>query len=149
MYTPHTVTVYNTEIVRDPETYKDVVINHITVLQGVLLDASKGENVKATGMESADAVNLYVPFTVQAVDGVTGEAKQYAGAKAFWQAEDKSGLWTFSTGGNTFFVKGIVTEPDKSFMTIDLKYDDVYLVTKVDAKDFGSPDMQHWEVGGE
>lgn len=27
-------------------------------------------------------------------------------------------------------------------------YDDVYKVTKVDMKDLGSADMQHWEVGG-
>ena len=27
-------------------------------------------------------------------------------------------------------------------------YDDVYNVTKVDEKDFGSEEMRHWEIGG-
>ena len=31
---------------------------------------------------------------------------------------------------------------------IEMLYDDVYKVTKVDMKDFGSPSMQHWQVGG-
>ena len=31
---------------------------------------------------------------------------------------------------------------------IEMSYDDVYKVTKVDMKDFGSADMRHFEVGG-
>ena len=26
-------------------------------------------------------------------------------------------------------------------------YDDVYDITTIDTRDFGSPDMQHWQVG--
>ena len=39
---------------------------------------------------------------------------------------------------------------EKVFMEeqIEMLYDDVYKVTKVDMKDFGSPSMQHWQVGG-
>ena len=33
-------------------------------------------------------------------------------------------------------------------LQIEMFYDDVYKVTKVDMKDFGSPSMQHWQVGG-
>lgn len=151
MYTPHTVTIYNVTQETDQTTFKDVQKSYITVLRGVMLQASKAANVRQSGLEGADAVNLYIPFSTPAVDGVTGAAKRYVGPQEFWRAVDKSGLWTLSTdgnGGTTFFVKGEVVEPEKTEEAIEMLYDDVYKVTKVDMKDLGSADMQHWEVGG-
>nr|DAO39294.1 MAG TPA: hypothetical protein [Bacteriophage sp.] len=151
MYAPHTVTIYNVTQETDQTTFKDVQKSYITVLRGVMLQASKAANVRQSGLEGADAVNLYIPFSAPAVDGVTGAAKRYVGPQEFWRAVDKSGLWTLSTdgnGGTTFFVKGEVVEPEKTEEAIEMLYDDVYKVTKVDMKDFGSADMQHWEVGG-
>lgn len=148
MYAPHTVTVYNTTTETDPTTFDDVTVNYITVLRGVFLDANKGYNVRATGLETADGATLYIPFSTVGVDGVTGEAKTYANPVTFWNAEDKSGLWTLSTDGNTFFVKGEVVEPEKTSVYINARYGDVYDVTKVDRKDYGSADMRHFEVGG-
>lgn len=145
---PHTVTVYNTETVELPENnFEPTLINHITVLHGVLLDASKGSNVSKSGLEGADAVNLYIPADVDAVDGVTGAQKQYLGPVEFFRADDKSSLWTLSVGRNCFFVKGEAVHPDWTVQTIEAAYDDVYDVTKVDLKDFGG-EMSHWEVGG-
>ena len=121
------------------------------MIRGVMLQASKAANVRASGLEGADAVNLYIPFSASAVDGVTGMEKRYVGPQEFWRATDKSEIWTLSTdgnGGTTFFVKGEVVEPDKTEEQIEMLYDDVYKVTKVDMKDFGSPSMQHWQVGG-
>ena len=64
-----------------------------------------------------------------------------------WKTEkDKSGIWTISIG--TVFVKDRVVLPDATRTVLELGYDDVYQVTKVDKIDFGSPDMQHWEIGG-
>lgn len=152
MYTPHTVTIYNTESAIDPETYKDVVSNNITILRGVFLDASKAVNVNMSGLTEADAVDLYIPFSVDARDGVTGAVKRFAGPKEYWSSEDKSGIWTLSegltTGKGTYFVKGEAVEEGKDFQYVSLKYDNVFVVTKVDTKDFGSEDMQHWQVGG-
>lgn len=151
MYAPHTVTIYNVTQEQDPETFKDTQKSHITVIRGVMLQASKAANVRASGLEGADAVNLYIPFSAVAVDGVTGAEKRYVGPQEFWRAADKSGLWTLSTdgnGGTTFFVKGEVVEPDKTEEQIEMLYDDVYKVTKVDMKDFGSTYMRHWQVGG-
>ena len=73
---PHMVTLYQTETFIDDK-LNETTVNHITVLDGVLLIASKAANVRATGLEGADAVNLYIPFDVKAVDGVTGENKKY------------------------------------------------------------------------
>lgn len=147
---PHTVTVYNTSAGESPETgFQSNAVNYITILRGVLLDASKAVNVRTSGLEGADAVNLYIPFGVEAVDGVTGGPRRYVSPTEFWSAEDKTGLWTLSiNGGNTFFVKGEVVEPNKDMEYINSKHDGVYAVTKVDEKDFGSPNMKHWEVGG-
>lgn len=144
MYAPHTITLYY--ITEDEVTFE--TSNGITILEGVLLDASKGVNVRASGLDSADAVNLYIPFDVKATDGVTGANKKYISPKRYEAQKDKSGLWTLGAGGQCFFVKGVVVEPVQGFQYINANYDDVYRVTKVDEKDFGSPDMQHWEVGG-
>lgn len=148
MYAPHTVTVYNSVKETDPSTFREETHLYVTILRGVMLQASKGVNVRESGLEGADAVNLYIPFGVEAVDGTTGKPKTYTGPQAFYNAADKSGLWTLSVNGNgglTFFVKGdFVTDKED----VAMAQDGCYNVTKVDEKDFGSVDMQHWEVGG-
>ncbi len=150
---PHTVTVYNTAIEYDGD-YNETAVNHITVLRGVFLDASKAVNVRASGLEGADAVNLYIPFAVEAVDGVTGKGRTFLPPVEFWRQEDHSGYWTISAGGgakkggdsSTFFIKGEAVEPDRDRDFLEKAYDGVYSVTKVDEKDFG--ELAHWEVGG-
>ena len=77
MYAPHTVTIYNSVKETDPATFKDVTKLYVTILRGVLCEASKGANVRKTGLEGADAVNLYIPFSVEAIDGATGKPKKY------------------------------------------------------------------------
>mgnify|MGYP000110871059 FL=1 len=148
MYAPHTVTVYNSVKETDLTTFEEVARLYVTILRGVMLQASKGVNVRESGLEGADAVNLYIPFGVEAVDGTTGASKTYTGPQSFFKAADKSSLWTLSVngdGGTTFFVKGeFVTDNE----TVALSHDDCYNLTKVDMKDFGSPDMQHFECGG-
>ena len=148
MYAPHTVTLYNVVQETDPGTFQDVEKLYVTVLRGVFLEASKAVNVRESGLEGADAVNLYIPFSVEAKDGTSGKDKRYVGPQEFFSADDKSGMWTLSTkgnGGTTFFVKGEFVTDNAS---VALSHDDCYNVTKVDMKDFGSEDMRHWEVGG-
>lgn len=144
MYAPHTVTLYN--LITDKLSGEDQL--YCTVLRGVMLQASKGANVRSTGLEGADAANLFIPFSVDSVDGVTGLSKRYVRPQEFYGAADRSGLWTLSyngNGGGSFFVKGeFVTDNE----TTARAKDDCYSITKVDAMDYGSPDMWHWEVGG-
>lgn len=143
---PHTVTLYQTETTLDDE-YQEVVVNHITVLDGVLLIESKAANVRATGLEGADAANLHIPFGVKATDGVTGKEKTYVDPVEGWKRDsDKSDIWTISIG--TVFVKGREVHPEASREALELGYDGVYEVTKVDKLDFGGPGMCHFEVGG-
>jgi len=149
MYTPHTVTVYNVIQETDLATFKEVERVYVTILRGVFLDASKSRNVNESGLVSADAVDLFIPFTVEAVDGTSGEAKSFVGPQEFWASTDaqRGEKWTLSVegnGGETFFVKGEVVLP----VAAARAHDDSYTVTKVDTKDFGRPSMQHWQVGG-
>ncbi len=145
---PNTVTVYNVVQGTNPDTFEDTEALYITVLRGVFLDASKAVNVRESGLEGADAVNLYIPFSVDAADGLTGQAKRYVAPQEFNAAADKSGLWTLSykgNGGTTLFVKGEFVSENLNLVQA---HDDCYSLTKVDTKDFGSADMQHFECGG-
>lgn len=148
---PHTVTLYTTRTEPDKTNFEDVTTNYITILKGVLCDDSKASNVRASGLEGADAVNLYIPFDVEAVDAITGEQKEYIGPVEFWRLDDKEGYWTLTTRQDTWFVKGEAI-PDPSWDSGDVRdiingmYDAVYNVTKIDIKDFGG--LQHFEIGG-
>ena len=147
MYTPHTVTVYNVLQETDLATFEETEHVNVTILRGVFLDASKATNVRESGLVSADAVDLFIPFTVTAVDGTTGVQKRYVGPQEYCAAQDRSGIWTLSVegnGGETFFVKGEVVAD----AAVARAHDGAYTVTKVDTKDFGRPSMQHWQVGG-
>ena len=135
---PDVVTLYTVYTEERPETgFGPTLVNHITILRGVLLDAVKAKNVNESGLVGADSVALYIPMDVEAVDGITGEPKQYKGPSELWRMEDKTGYWTLSTGKNTFFVKGEAVHPDWTAQKIDATYDDVYDVNTVDFKDFG------------
>lgn len=140
---PHTVTVYNTGE-EDPITFEKEV--HITVLHGVFFDASKAANVRESGLTNADAVNLLIPFSVEAVNGMTGEKQTYLPPVSYEASEEKARYWTIQPGDNCFFVKGEVVEPGMSFQEINATFDSVHKVTSADEKDFGG--LRHIEVGG-
>lgn len=55
---PHTITLYNVSIETDTATFEDKLTNHITILQGVLLDATKAVNVRESGMEGPISVDV-------------------------------------------------------------------------------------------
>lgn len=139
---PHTVTVYNTA--ENPVTLKTE--NHITVLRGVFYDARKAANVIQSGLTNADSVNLIIPFSVEAVNGETGEAQTYLPPKEYETAMDKAKHWTILADNTCFFVKGEVVRPDLSFQKINAAFDNVHKVTSVDEKDFGG--LPHFEIGG-
>lgn len=147
MYTPHTVTIYNA--IENPDTL--VISYNLTVLNGVFLDMSKSDNVKTSGLENADSVTLFIPFSVDARSS-TGVAKTYLSPKEFERAANKSLYWTIGTGGDTssvstYFIKG-VGALFSSYKDLRNYYDYVFDATSVDIRDYGSPHMQHWMVSG-
>lgn len=145
---PHTVTVYNVtdDLVTGASVY------NITILRGVFLDISKGANVIKSGLASADSVTLYIPMSIKAINAKTGKEQRFVAPKEYERMDDHADFWTLRVASDfsqtaCFFVKGEVVE-DSGFANLKNLYDDVYDITTVDTKDFGSRFMQHWEVGG-
>lgn len=143
MYAPHTVTVFNA---------REDALPVATILRGVFLDVSKAANVRASGLDNADAATLFIPFSVEAFNAETGAVQRYVTPKEYERSTDKENLWTLRTSGtgsaaDCFFARGEITQGAK-YQAINAEYDDVYRVSSVDPRDFGSPDMQHWQVGG-
>jgi hypothetical protein len=109
-----------------------------TVLNGVFWDSVKGANYRKTGLENADEVMLIIPKNVKC-------GKIYKKPREWAALQVKSGYFTISVGdsiikGNTGY------EIVKSSKELE-RFDDVYKVTKIDYKSFGS-ELDHWEVGG-
>lgn len=143
MYTPHTVTVYN----------RAGSEMNITILRGVFLDISQGGNLMRSGLTDISAVYLYIPMSIKAVNALTGQEQEHLPPKEYARAEDKAAYWTIGergkgSGNDCFFVKGEVVEPYSSYNDLNDQYDYCYRVSTVDVRDFGSPNMQHWQVGG-
>ena len=147
MYTPHTITLYN--VTENPDTL--ALEYNVTILRGVFLDRHEAPNIEKSGLRDADVASLFIPFSVEAVDAETGAGKQYIGPKAYRALADPTGYWTLESGGvnsgtDCFFIKGEVVNYS-GYSIIRETLDDVYDVTTVDTRDFGSEDMQHWQVG--
>lgn len=150
---PHTVTLYSPTKIDTEDITRPRLVNQMTILKGVLLDATKAVNVLQSGLTTADAVELYIPYDVIAVDGAYADdidnapRKRYVGPVEYGMAEDKSEIWTLRANENDFFVKGVAVEAeDAKRGVIDLKYDDVYTISSVDDLDYGG--LKHFEVGG-
>jgi hypothetical protein len=140
VYAPHTVTLFNAS---EGENFE--VTHNVTVLRGVFLDVTQGVSVKQSGLDNADKATLFIPKSAVS-EGLTGGNKRYINPVEYERAGDKAGVWTLRTDGD-FFVKGIATTEGR-FETINAQYSDVYRINSVSLLDFGTPDMQHFEVGG-
>lgn len=133
-----TVTLFNRSYNADTEeeTY------YPTLLEGVDLVETKGDNVSKSGTDSADAAKLFVD--------VGKMVKPYLSPKE-WEnlPEDEKPDYITFTSTKDFFVRGDHTDvelPEESaFEYMRTTYDDVYKVTTVYKYDDILP---HFEVGG-
>jgi hypothetical protein len=98
----------------------------------VFWDDSLGINLNA-GYDNADKVNVYIPFTKNDLTEYK-EPKEYNGKG-----------WTLQNGD--FIIKGDVDIQEVEGIK-DLKAYEVFEITVVDKKDFGSYNMQHFEIRG-
>ena len=140
---PHTITVYS--LSEDQVTFEKIY--NITVLKGVLVDESQGANVLKSGLSTADAVTVFIPFSVNS------GAKTFLPEKEYNRSEHKMKHWSLRTGSDSgttgdFFIRGEVIEPGKNRTQLESMYDGVFSVKTVDTKNFGTVDMQHWQIGG-
>ena len=102
------------------------------IIKEVFWDDSLGINLNA-GYENADNVNVYIPFDKNDLSDYK-ESKKYDGTG-----------WTIQNGD--FIVKGNVDIEEVERIK-DLKSYEVFEITVVDVKDFGSYNMQHFEIRG-
>lgn len=136
-----TVTLFNRSFNAETEEEK----YYTTLLEGVDLVETKGANVSKSGMDSADAVKLYIDFA-----NLGKMVKPYLPPKT-WDAlpeEEKQNYITFHSTED-FFVKGDRTDvelPEESaYEWMHENFDDVYKVTTIDKYEDILP---HFEVGG-
>lgn len=105
-------------------------------IENVFWDDSKGVNLNL-GYENSDDVNIFIPKDKNDMSGYI-EPKFYIGL---------NDTWTLSNGD--FIVKGQTFENQvSSIKELKEKYNNVFTVTLVDDKDFGSKSMRHFEIRG-
>lgn len=106
------------------------------LIDNVFWDDSKGIN-RNLGYENADDVNVFIPKNQNDMSGYV-EPKKYKGL---------NNTWTLENGD--FIVKGNVEESSVvSIKELLKKYDNVFTISLVDDKDFGSANMKHFEIRG-
>ena len=150
MYTPHTVTLFN-EMEVETDNGTEIVVN-ATILKGVFLDELDAAVVSQNGLNAADSASLYIPFSVAAY-GLDGNAKSYIQPKAYAVLEDATDYWTLDPSGrksinDCYFCKGEYADEVTGFADLNRSAERVYRVTGVYLRDFGTSDMQHWQVTG-
>lgn len=131
MYTNANITIYNKYFDKATrlEKYKR------TVIKNVFFDEKKASNRLQSGLESADSGLILVPFDYSSQAEYV-PYKEYKGL---------GGTFTLAIGDRVvkgdidFEITGVLSELDKKY--------EAFTITSVDAKDFGSPHMRHWEVG--
>lgn len=130
MYTNADITIYNRYMdkVERLDAYKR------TVIKNVFFEERKATNRLQSGLIDADHVLALIPFESLAMGG-------YVPPKQF---EGKEGTFTFKLGDR--IAKGEIDTEITSFNQLDKEYE-VFTITSIDNKDFGSPKMRHFELG--
>jgi hypothetical protein len=106
------------------------------LIDNVFWDDSKGIN-RNLGYENTDDVNVFIPKSQNDMTGYV-EPKKYKGLNS---------TWTLDNGD--FIVKGNTIESEVlSIKELVQKYDNVFTISLVDDKDFGSESMHHFEIRG-
>ena len=144
MFVPHNVTLY---IVTEND---DNTVNvDTTILRGVFLDTTNARTVSNVGANSSSNATLFIPFSVRAT-GTDGREKSFVDHKRYMELDDPAEHWTLCPSGDSsvadcYFVKGEVYSA-LEYAEAKRLYPDVYKVSSIITRDFGSVDMQHWQV---
>lgn len=127
----NSITIYNKYTEIGIEKWKRTIIN------GVYFDDTRGRNFNKSGNEKANKAQVIIPKTNMRMTG-------YLSPKDFIASEDKTNKWTLQEDDT--IIKGEINyEIVKSTKELYQNYDNVFIITSVDYKDFGD-DMSHWEV---
>ena len=122
------MTIYNKYI--NPLTHKKTYKKHL--IDNVFWDDSLGVNLNM-GYENADKVNVYIPYN-------KNNLSNYKTPKAY-----NGEGWTLQNGD--FMVRGNVNLDEIDGIK-ELSNYEAFTMTVCDNKDFGSSNMQHFEIRG-
>ena len=139
MYTPHTVSLINF--------HNDTP--YLTVLRGVMLQALNGQSVQRRGDQDEANATLFVPLSVRAANSA-GESVSFLPPRDYARCADPDLYWTLQTEGGSagrcsFFVKGEIPAAC-SLAEARERYDYVYVVAGWQLHDYGSINLQHFEI---
>lgn len=139
MMTNADITVYN----RQFDKAQDKYIYLRTYLKGVNWQDSKGIRIAESGVVSDDRTRIFIPLDVDAED------KQYKKPKTYKRMDDKSLFYTLDN--EDIVVKGIIDfdltgKPGENVSSLQAKYDDAMVITKVIDNRYGSRTIQHFEL---
>lgn len=135
MTTNGDLTIFNKVV--DPVTRNETLSK--AYVYGVMFVESHGANIIASGLESADSVKIYIPFT-----SLESASKKAVSQKLFTNPESE---FTFERGA--VVMKGIYTGLVTDIRELEKNNSRVYTLTTVDVHDYGSRKLWHIEVGGE
>ena len=121
----------------------------LVLLRGVMLQARNGRSVQRRGGVEENEATLYVPLSVCA-ENAAGKTLSFLPPLEYARCTDPEKHWTLqpegeSAGRSSFFVKGEIPEAC-ALAEARGKYDDVYIVAGWQMHDYGSRNMQHYEV---
>lgn len=127
------ITIYNRYFVSRVETYQR------TVIKNVVWEATKAVSGRSTGVLASNVATVFIPMQ---------RGADYLKPKAWQALVTKTGNWTLQEGD--VIVRGEITDnitTEYKLSDLRAEYDDVVVISSVDAMDQGSPNVQHWEVG--
>lgn len=137
MQTNCNITLYNKYI--DPTTRAEKYQR--TVINNVMWQGAKASSAASGGLLASNTANIFIPFAL---------GTQYKDAQTWLALVSKTGYWTLQEGDvivKTAVTDEITTSPVFTLTNLKAKYANVVIVTSVDLADYGSPDMQHWQIG--
>lgn len=103
------------------------------IIKGVFIDKSKVVNTNTTGMTDVDRIFIGIPES---------RVPTYKTPKEF--AKDVENSLTFKEGDK--IAEGEIQTDYTSMINLEKEHDNIYTITGVDFKDFGS--MPHFEISG-
>jgi len=120
--------------------YNKYLVNRVNIYQRVEIEDVAWEQRHAReGNTDRDFTSVYISFA---------RGADYLKSREWQALTDKSSNWTLQIGD--VIVKGSVNDElvAGTFSLSDLEriYDDVLIIASVDTNDFGSRNMQHWEI---
>lgn len=127
MLTNCDITVYNKYIENRETKYKK------SYIKNVHWEDTEGFNILQSGLTSADKSKIYIPF--------------YSCGEYVTPIEFRKTQEGFTLQSEDIIVKGLIDDEFTTVKNLEKNHDYVRLITTVDVRDYGSKDLQHFEVG--